>query len=119
MALQAFGWSSVRPRWTNQMMEEVSPGLWRVPLAPLDSMNAYLLDDVLVDSGVRFSAGRLLGALAGRAVRAHAVTHAHFDHVGASHAVCERFGVPLWCGAGDRAAIESGDLSQILPRPRS
>jgi glyoxylase-like metal-dependent hydrolase (beta-lactamase superfamily II) len=100
-------------------MEEVSPGLWRVPLAPLDSMNAYLLGDVLVDSGPRFSAGRLLAALEGHAVEAHAVTHGHFDHVGASHAVCEHFRVPLWCGEGDREAIESGDLSGILPRPRS
>jgi glyoxylase-like metal-dependent hydrolase (beta-lactamase superfamily II) len=100
-------------------MEEVSAGLWRVPLAPLDSMNAYLLDDVLVDSGARFSAGRLLEALEGHDVRAHAVTHAHFDHVGASHAVCEHLGIPLWCGKGDREAIESGDLSGILPRSRS
>lgn len=100
-------------------MEEVLPGLWRVPLAPLDSVNAYLLHDVLVDSGARFSAGRLLRALEGRAVHAHAVTHAHFDHVGASHAICDHFGVPLWCGEGDREAIQSGDLSGILPRPRS
>lgn len=100
-------------------MEQVSDGVWRVSLAPLDSLNAYLIDDVLVDSGSRFSERRLLAALEGRTVRAHAVTHAHFDHVGATHAVCERLGVPLWCGEGDRAAIESGDLSRILPQPRS
>ena len=100
-------------------MEEVARGLWRLRLAPLDALNAYLLGDVLVDSGSRYSAGRLLSALEGwaqdgRRLEAHALTHAHFDHQGSSHAVCDHFGVPLWCGGGDRAAVESGDLSQIL-----
>jgi glyoxylase-like metal-dependent hydrolase (beta-lactamase superfamily II) len=100
-------------------MEEVSIGLWRVPLAPLASVNAYVLGDVLVDSGARFSVRRLLAAVGGLDLRAHAVTHAHFDHVGSSHAICEHFGIPLWCGDGDREAVESGDLSRILPKPRS
>lgn len=100
-------------------MERVADGLFRIPLAPLDSVNAYLLGDVLVDSGARFSARRLLAALAGHDVRAHAVTHAHFDHIGASHAICDRLGIPLLCGEGDRGVAESGDLSSILPRPRT
>lgn len=100
-------------------MEKVADDLWRVPLAPADSVNAYLLGDVLVDSGARFSARRLLAALGGRHLRAHAVTHAHFDHIGASHAICDHLGIPLWCGEGDRAAIESGDVSRILPKRRS
>lgn len=101
------------------LLERVAAGLWRVPLAPLDGMNAYVAGDILIDSGTRFSERRLLTALEGRTVRAHAVTHAHFDHVGASHAVCERLAVPLWCGEGDREAVESGELSRILPKPRS
>jgi hydroxyacylglutathione hydrolase len=60
----------------------------------------------------------LLAELGGRSVRAHALTHAHFDHQGSSHVVCERLGVPLWCGAGDRDAVESGDLARVLPRGR-
>jgi glyoxylase-like metal-dependent hydrolase (beta-lactamase superfamily II) len=96
------------------MMEEVAPGLWRLPLAPLDSLNAYLLGDVLVDSGSRYSAGRLISALRDHTLAAHAITHAHFDHWGSSHAVCEDFGIPLWCGEGDLASVESGDLSRIL-----
>src|SRR3712207_7912470 len=40
------------------------------------------LGDVLVDSGTPQNAKRLLGELAGRTVRAHALTHAHSDHAG-------------------------------------
>jgi hydroxyacylglutathione hydrolase len=42
-----------------------------------------------------------------RAVSAHALTHAHPDHQGASHAICERLGIPLWCGQGDIPAMET------------
>ena len=41
---------------------------------------------------------------------AHALTHAHFDHYGASHAVCQKLGVPLWCGADDVEAVEAGKM---------
>jgi hydroxyacylglutathione hydrolase len=78
----------------------------------------YLLGDVLVDAGGRGSARKILQALAGRAVVAHVLTHAHFDHQGSSHAVCTQLGVPLWCGEGDRRAMESGDPAEILPNPR-
>lgn len=99
-------------------MQEVAPGLWRIALQRLDSINAYVLGDVLVDSGLRWAADKLLSALEGHPIVAHAVTHAHFDHQGGSHAVCERLGIPLWCGDGDRAALESGDLTQVLPPSR-
>ncbi len=41
---------------------------------------------------------------------AHALTHAHFDHYGSSHAVCEKLGLPLWCGADDVEAVEAGKM---------
>ncbi len=96
-------------------IEEVAPGLLRLPLQWLDAINAYVLGDVLVDSGNRWAAGKLLRALEGHTIVAHAVTHAHFDHQGATHAVCRHLGIPLWCGERERAALESGDLSRVLP----
>ena len=101
------------------LVEQVAPELWRLALMPRDVLNVYLAGDVLIDSGGRMARRRLLAALAGRTIRAHALTHAHFDHQGSSHAVCERFGIPLWCGAGDRDAVESGDLACILPDPHA
>ena len=99
------------------MFREVVTGVWRFPLAPLDAVNVYLLGDVLLDAGGRLAGHRILRALAGRRVVAHAVTHAHFDHQGSSHTLCERLGIPLWCGEGDRAALASGNLRRSLPRP--
>jgi glyoxylase-like metal-dependent hydrolase (beta-lactamase superfamily II) len=40
-------------------------------------------------------------------VNAHALTHAHPDHQGASHAICERLQIPLWCGEADVHAMET------------
>jgi len=44
------------------------------------------------------------------------VTHAHPDHQGASHQVCEALGIPLWCGERDAAAIEDGKIMERQPR---
>lgn len=100
------------------MIEEVAPDLLRFSFGPVrDGVNIYLLGDVLVDSGPGWQGRKLLHALAGRSVRAHAITHAHFDHVGSSHLVADGLGVPVWCGDGDRAAVESGDAASVLPEP--
>jgi hydroxyacylglutathione hydrolase len=96
---------------------EVAPGLQRWSPFPLDLVNVYLLDDVLVDAGSKAQAFRLLRALRGQQVAAHALTHAHFDHQGSSHAVCRALEVPLWCGEREREAVESGDQAYLYPRP--
>lgn len=100
-------------------LERVLPGVQRLKLLPGDLLNVYLLGEVLVDSGARFMARRLLNALQGVKVAALALTHAHFDHQGASHVICEKLSIPLWCGEGDRAAIESGDMTMVTPEPFS
>ena len=100
-------------------MHEVLTGLWRLSLLPFDALNVYQLGDVLVDSGVGFTKKKLLKALEGRIVAAVAATHAHFDHQSACRKVCENFDIPLWCGDGDRSAVESGDLTQVMANPES
>lgn len=97
---------------------ELAPGLHQLAITPLDHTAVYLLDDLLIDTGAAFSAPGILRALRGRAVRAVALTHAHFDHQGGAHTVCEALNVPLWCGGGDRPAVETGDAS-LLYRDRS
>lgn len=97
----------------------VAPDLLRISLAPRDLLNVYLAEDVLVDAGVSFLSGRLLKALEGRSVAAHVLTHGHVDHQGSSHAVCRNLGIPLLCGEGDREAVETGDLTRLMPRPES
>jgi hydroxyacylglutathione hydrolase len=91
-----------------QPLHQLAPGLALARGGPGRSLNVYLLGDIVVDSGVRWSRRRLARQLAGRQLSAHVLTHAHFDHAGCSAWLCHAFGLPLWCGAGDAAAITSG-----------
>jgi hydroxyacylglutathione hydrolase len=101
---------------------QLTDGLWQLDGFPRHGINVYLVGDVLVDAGTRLDKGRILKQLAGRDVAAHALTHAHPDHYGASHAVCEALEVPLWCGAADVEAVEAGKIvgpgGRMLPGPR-
>ena len=98
---------------------EVAPGVHRLPLMPLDLINAYVVGDTLIDAGTPGASRKLVRALEGRPPAAHALTHAHPDHQGSSHAVCEYFGIPLLCGEGDRTAMETGNLGLLAASPRS
>lgn len=90
-----------------QALHELAPRLALARGGPGRTLNVYLLGTVVLDSGVRWSRRRLARQLAGRPVTAHALTHAHFDHAGSSAWLCRTLDVPLWCGAGDAAAIAS------------
>jgi hydroxyacylglutathione hydrolase len=79
---------------------EIADDVWRVPVRG-DLLNVYVIGDVLIDAALPWDAGRLLPWLGGRGLSAHALTHAHPDHMGASHAICERLGLPFWVGARD------------------
>ncbi len=91
-------------------MSELAPGVRLITGFPQHAINCYLLGDVLVDAMTRRDARRILRALEGRVVNAHAVTHAHPDHQGASHAVCVGRGVPLWAPEGDADVMERPEL---------
>jgi glyoxylase-like metal-dependent hydrolase (beta-lactamase superfamily II) len=75
-------------------------------------INVYLVGDILIDSGTRYSGHCILRQLEGRTLRAHALTHAHPDHQGSSHLICVNRSIPLWCSERDRAAAE--DSSEML-----
>ncbi|HWX74427.1 MAG TPA: MBL fold metallo-hydrolase [Solirubrobacteraceae bacterium] len=88
-------------------MRELAEGVFQLRGTPPNAINVYVLGDVLIDAATRRGERRIVRELGGHALTAHALTHAHPDHQGSSHALCERFGIPLWCGAGDRAAMET------------
>lgn len=100
-------------------MHSIAEEVWQLPLVPRNGINAYLIGDVLVDTGIKQSAGKIARMLEGRTVSAIALTHAHGDHAGAMERLAAQFGVPVWCGAADREAAESGRLvlSPTLSRP--
>jgi hydroxyacylglutathione hydrolase len=98
-------------------VKELAPGVWHVrgqrpPLSRLAkwTINAYLVDDVLIDAATRHSGGRILREVEGRDVSAHALTHAHPDHQGGSDQVCEALGIPYWCPERDVEAAENPKL---------
>ena len=90
-------------------MKELAPRLWQLKGAlPLpNAINTYLMGDVLVDAGARFDGKKILRQLDGRDLIAHALTHAHPDHQGASKLVCETRDVPFWVPAGDVEKAEN------------
>ena len=89
-------------------MSELAPGLRILRAGPSRTLNAYLLGDVLLDSGLRWSGRLLAPQLRGTRVSAHALTHVHADHAGSAAWLCERLGVPLWVGAADAQAMRTG-----------
>jgi len=91
-------------------VQELAAGLWQLRGFPPHGINVYLMGDVLVDAATRRASRRILGELKGRPVTAHALTHAHPDHQGASHEVCTALGIPFWVGEHDADAAENPDL---------
>jgi hydroxyacylglutathione hydrolase len=92
-------------------VKQLADGVWHLNTFPLpNSINAYLVEDVLIDAGTRRSAKGILRQLSGHRVSAHALTHAHPDHQGASHAVCTQLGIPYWVPEGDVDAAEDPSL---------
>jgi hydroxyacylglutathione hydrolase len=74
---------------------------------PPNAINVYLVGDVLIDAATRQAGRRIMRQIRGRPVNAHALTHAHPDHQGASHEICELLHIPLWCGHADVHAMET------------
>lgn len=89
-------------------MNQVTDDVWQIPLVPRNGVNAYLVGDVLVDAGYVLSGKKVVAAVKGREVRAHALTHVHNDHAGGTRHVHEALGVPVWIGVDDAPFLRSG-----------
>jgi hydroxyacylglutathione hydrolase len=98
-------------------VKQLAPGVWQLKGFPPNGINVYLVEDVLVDAATRRAPKRILRQLDGRKVSAHALTHAHPDHQGASSAVCDRLGIPYWVGAGDVPLAEDLDKMRASQEP--
>ena len=89
-------------------MNEVTDDVWQIPLVPRNGVNAYLVGDVIVDAGYLLSGKKVVAAVKGREIRAHALTHVHNDHAGGTRHVHEALGVPVWIGAADAPFLRDG-----------
>jgi len=98
---------------------EVAPDVFILSEFPRRYLNAYLVDDVLVDAGTRWWGRRLVRRLRGHDVTKHVLTHAHPDHQGTSATACDALDVPLVCHEDERVAAESGETASPMPRNRT
>jgi hydroxyacylglutathione hydrolase len=89
------------------LVRQLADGVHQLSGWPRNAINVYMLGDVLLDAATRQGEQRIMRQLAGRRLNAHALTHAHPDHQGSSHAICTRLEIPLWCGQGDVPAMET------------
>jgi hydroxyacylglutathione hydrolase len=93
-------------------MRAIADGVWQLAGLPRDICNTYLLEDVLVDAGSRWAAGRIGSQLRKRGIKLIALTHCHPDHHGAAAALCARFAAPLACHQADADVMEGRALMQ-------
>src|ERR1700750_1984390 len=91
-------------------MRQIADDVWHVPLGPRDTVNAYILGDVLVDAGYKTMGKRAVAAARERGVTSHALTHAHLDHAGGSARVIAELGLDgVAVGAIDAPAVRAGE----------
>jgi hydroxyacylglutathione hydrolase len=91
-------------------VKQLADGVWQLRGFPPDAINVYLMGDVLVDAASKRAGRRILRQVEGHTVNAHALTHAHPDHQGASKEVCDKLGIPFWVGTADADAAENPQL---------
>lgn len=99
-------------------MLEIAEDVFQISVFPRKAVNAYLIGSIIVDAGVRSSAADLKKALGKRSLTAHILTHAHADHQGSSAFLCDTYRLPLWCGAPDAAAAQTGQVTGEYRNPR-
>jgi glyoxylase-like metal-dependent hydrolase (beta-lactamase superfamily II) len=92
----------------------VADGVWTGPTVPGPLINLVVLDDVVVDSGLRWSRGRIAALLRGRELSSHVVTHAHADHLGSTAWLCRTLGLHLAMGAADADRYETGRIDTVV-----
>ncbi|KRD11030.1 MBL fold metallo-hydrolase [Flavobacterium sp. Root901] len=98
-------------------MKNIAQDVSQIPLFPRNAINCYVIEDVLIDSGIRSSGSTILKALKNKSITKHALTHAHADHQGSSKLICESLGIPLLCSEPEKAFAENGNVTFEYPNP--
>ena len=96
-------------------MKEIAKNVYHIPLLPRNAINCYVIDDVLIDSGIRTSSNKILKAIKKLNITKHALTHSHADHQGSSHTICNILNIPLWTSALEKNNAETGDVTREYP----
>lgn len=98
-------------------MKKITKDVYQISLMPRNSINCYLIEDVLIDAGIRSSASRILNAVKDRILSKHVLSHAHADHQGSSSIICDTLNIPLLCSALEKENAENGTVTIEYPNP--
>jgi glyoxylase-like metal-dependent hydrolase (beta-lactamase superfamily II) len=96
-------------------MKEVAKNVFQIPLMPRNSINCYVVDNVLIDAGIKSSANKILRSIKTANVATHVLTHAHADHQGSSSIICDTLNIPLWTSEWEKENAESGIVTNEYP----
>jgi len=100
------------------MLRQIAPEVFQIPLMPRNSINCYIIEGVLVDSGIRSSYATIKQALQKISVYQHVLTHAHADHQGCSDQICAELSIPLLCHPNEVFRTETGMVTNDYPTPQ-
>ncbi|UTX49372.1 MBL fold metallo-hydrolase [Chryseobacterium sp. MA9] len=100
------------------MLHQIAPEVFQISLMPRNSINCYIIEGVLVDSGIRSSYTTIKKALQKIPVYQHILTHAHADHQGCSDQICAEFAISLLCHPDEVSRTETGMVTNEYPNPQ-
>ncbi|MDR6919557.1 MULTISPECIES: MBL fold metallo-hydrolase [Chryseobacterium] len=100
------------------MLHQIATEVFHIPLMPRNSINCFIIEGVLVDSGIRSSYATIKKVLQEINVYQHVLTHAHADHQGCSDQVCAEFEIPLLCHPNEVFRTETGMVTMDYPTPQ-
>jgi glyoxylase-like metal-dependent hydrolase (beta-lactamase superfamily II) len=98
------------------MIKEIAKDVFQIPVFPRFSINVYLIENILIDAGIKNSGTKIVKAIGKREVSAHAITHAHADHQGASNFLCNYYQIPFWCSEKEKQYAETGNATDGYPK---
>ncbi|MDJ1481575.1 MBL fold metallo-hydrolase [Cytophagaceae bacterium YF14B1] len=99
-------------------MDEVAKNVYQISLFPRNGINCYVIDDILIDAGIRSSSTKILTAIKNKKITKHVLTHAHADHQGSSSQICSTLQIPLWTSELEKENAESGNVVYEYPNNR-
>lgn len=100
-------------------MKQIAQDVFHIPLMPRNSINCYIIEGILIDSGIKSSFSKISQALEKVPIRAHALTHAHADHQGSTKQICETFDIPLFCHKNEADRTETGLVTKEYPSDKN
>lgn len=98
-------------------MKNIAQDVFQIPLLPRNAINCYLIEDVLIDAGIRTSANKILTSIKNKPITKHVLTHAHADHQGSSKVICEALNIPILCSEPEKEFAENGNVITEYPNP--